>query len=309
MSLAPLSLFEIANQAAGQDLYEIHLLSDRGGGRVSNSFGMDVSTQRLGEKDFDTIFVGSASRISPATPLTLNFLLPLPSSGEHARDNRMDACRQMIAKSCPSDKRVSKRPSPSGSPSSQEASKDGRSGRSSSRSSSRVEIPLRVSEDPVVVEIRSWFFDQYLSKWVSIGASKDGDPRAILQYWGVPMHASSPNMNRWLMTDDDVLSLLSANQKPLQASNYTQTEVLDSAITAFNSQSGSVDAIWSRRRQDESEIERRAVHFEVRRTELGWRIIALASQLTDRDRLAEVWRTGGANAPVSDEGGAGPEAG
>jgi transcriptional regulator GlxA family with amidase domain len=73
MSLAPLSVFEIANQAAGQDLYEIHLLSEQGG-HASNSFGMDVSTQRRGEKDFDTIFVGSASRISPATPLTLNFL-------------------------------------------------------------------------------------------------------------------------------------------------------------------------------------------------------------------------------------------
>jgi hypothetical protein len=162
-----------------------------------------------------------------------------------------------------------------------------------------------IPEDPVVSEIRTWFFGQYVAKWVSIGASKDGDPRAIFQYWGVPMYASSPNMNRWLMTDDDVLSLLSANQKPLQAANYTHTEVLDSAITAFNNKSGSVDAIWSRRRRDESEIERRAVHFEVRRTELGWRVIALASQLTDRDRLAEVWRTGSADAPGSDGSGAG----
>ena len=122
-------------------------------------------------------------------------------------------------------------------------------------------------------------FDQHLTKWVSIGPSKDGDPRAILQYWGVPIHASSPNMNRWL-DSDDVLSLLTANQKPLQESKYAHTEVLDSAITAFNNKSGSVDALWSRRRQGESEIERRAVHFEVRRTELGWRVIALASQLT-----------------------------
>jgi phenylpyruvate tautomerase PptA (4-oxalocrotonate tautomerase family) len=53
-----------------------------------------------------------------------------------------------------------------------------------------------IPEDPVVSEIRTWFFCQYVAKWVSIGASKDGDPRAILQYWGVPMHASSPNMNR-----------------------------------------------------------------------------------------------------------------
>jgi transcriptional regulator GlxA family with amidase domain len=73
MSLAPLSVFEIANQTAGQDLYEIRLLSEQGG-HVSNPFGMDVSTQRLEERDFDTIFVGSGLRISPATPLTLNCL-------------------------------------------------------------------------------------------------------------------------------------------------------------------------------------------------------------------------------------------
>jgi len=97
------------------------------------------------------------------------------------------------------------------------------------------------------------------------------------------------------MTDDGVLELLGANQKPLQAANYTHTTVLDSLITAFNNDAGAVEAIWSRRRKDESEIERRAVHFEVRRTDLGWRIIALASHLTDQDRLTKVWRTGTAD--------------
>jgi transcriptional regulator GlxA family with amidase domain len=73
MSLAPLSVFEIANQKAGQDLYQIQILSEQGG-NVPNSLGMNIFTQRMGAGDFDTILVGSASQIAPAGLLTLEFL-------------------------------------------------------------------------------------------------------------------------------------------------------------------------------------------------------------------------------------------
>jgi hypothetical protein len=49
--------------------------------------------------------------------------------------------------------------------------------------------------------------------------------------------------------------------------------------------------IWSRRRADESEIERRAVHFDVHRTEKGWRVVTVASTLTDRTSLGDIWET------------------
>ena len=73
MCLAPLSVFEIANQMARRELYRIHVLSEQGG-NVSNSFGMNVFTQRIGDGGFDTILVGSACQLTPTGVPTLNFL-------------------------------------------------------------------------------------------------------------------------------------------------------------------------------------------------------------------------------------------
>jgi transcriptional regulator GlxA family with amidase domain len=87
MSLVPLSVFEVANQAAGQVLYEIHLMSEQGG-HVSSSFGMDVSTQRLGEKDSIPSLSAQHRESRQRPPLTLNFLR-----------QATDKCRR-IASSC-----------------------------------------------------------------------------------------------------------------------------------------------------------------------------------------------------------------
>lgn len=142
-----------------------------------------------------------------------------------------------------------------------------------------------------VREMEHWFFGVYLPAWVDLGASGSGQDQVILEYWGFPLHAASVNMTRCLMTGDDVIGLLRANQKPLRAENYTHTTVLDRQVVGFNENAGAIDVIWSRRRADESEIERRAVHFEIHRTAAGWRVVAIASALTDRSSLAEVWET------------------
>lgn len=139
-------------------------------------------------------------------------------------------------------------------------------------------------------EIAHWFFGVYLPTWVNLGA-KGGDEDVILEFWGFPLHAASVNMTRCLMTGGDVIGLLRANQVPLQASNYTHTRVLDRRVVGFNENAGAIDVIWSRRRADESEIERRAVHFEIHRTSAGWRVVAIASTLTDQTSLAEIWET------------------
>lgn len=73
MSYAALSVFEIANAVSGERLYEIHLLSENGG-RVPNSFGMETETRRLGDEPFDTILVGAATDVVPATPRIKAFL-------------------------------------------------------------------------------------------------------------------------------------------------------------------------------------------------------------------------------------------
>lgn len=138
-------------------------------------------------------------------------------------------------------------------------------------------------------EMNDWFFNVYLPSWVALGAGKSGEQDAILEYWGVPLHAASVNMTKCLMTGQEVINLLRANQDPLQAESYTHTVVLDRKVLGYNPNAGSIDVIWSRRRADESEIERRAVHFEVHRTEQGWRVVTLASILTDRESLDEIW--------------------
>lgn len=139
-------------------------------------------------------------------------------------------------------------------------------------------------------EIAQWFFGVYLPTWVSLGA-QGGDEAVILEFWGFPLHAASVNMTRCLMTGDEVIGLLRANQVPLQASHYTHTRVLDRRVLGFNENAGAIDVIWSRRRADESEIERRAVHFEIHRRSSGWRVVAIASALTDRTSLADIWET------------------
>jgi len=142
-----------------------------------------------------------------------------------------------------------------------------------------------------VREMNDWFFNIYLPTWVGLGASKTVGSEVILEYWGIPLHAASVNMTKCLMTGDEVIGLLHANQDPLQVQNYTHTEVLDRKVLGYNHNAGSIDVIWSRRRADESEIERRAVHFEIHRTGSGWRVVAVASLLTDRESFDEIWET------------------
>jgi hypothetical protein len=40
-------------------------------------------------------------------------------------------------------------------------------------------------------ETRDWFFEGYLPTWVTAGAESEADPRSVLDYWGVPMHAAN----------------------------------------------------------------------------------------------------------------------
>lgn len=140
-----------------------------------------------------------------------------------------------------------------------------------------------------VQELNHWFFELYLPSWIAMGANAQASADGILDYWGTPLHAASVNMTRCLMSGKEVIGLLRANQDPLQAQQYTHTVVLDRRVLGYNQNAGSIDVIWSRRRADESEIERRAVHFEIHRTAQGWRVVAIASQITGCESLDEIW--------------------
>ena len=138
-------------------------------------------------------------------------------------------------------------------------------------------------------EVNHWFFDDYLTRWISVvnGTCQEG-PEFILGYWGCPLHVSSPGMNRWLTEPQDVTGLLWETQARLREARYTHTAVVDSRTTVFHPGGVAIEVIWSRRAA-ETEIERRAVHFQAVRNQDGWRVIGIQEIGTAAQSLDELW--------------------
>jgi transcriptional regulator GlxA family with amidase domain len=73
LSLAPLTVFEIANLTSGRSFYDSRVLSEDGG-PVRTSVGATVGTEAFEDPDFDTLMVGAGTTIQSATPKLLEFL-------------------------------------------------------------------------------------------------------------------------------------------------------------------------------------------------------------------------------------------
>jgi transcriptional regulator GlxA family with amidase domain len=73
MIFAGLSVFEIANVAAGKKLYDIHVVSE-GGGPVSNSLGISIDTERFDAPAFDTLIVGGLLEVAPSSAGLIDFV-------------------------------------------------------------------------------------------------------------------------------------------------------------------------------------------------------------------------------------------
>jgi pimeloyl-ACP methyl ester carboxylesterase len=148
---------------------------------------------------------------------------------------------------------------------------------------------VRASDlEKIAEEFEEWFFKDYFDTWISV-CNGTGEPESVLQYWGAPLHAAAMVRTQWLMTESDVLAQIRATQAPLKASGYRTTRILDRRVIVYNQSAASVDAIWSRRGAEDQELQRLASHFEVHRTENGWRVVAMANTLTDAGNLEQVW--------------------
>jgi transcriptional regulator GlxA family with amidase domain len=73
MCFAALSVFEVANKEAGRQIYELHVLSERGG-PILTSFGMTISTEPLDRFDFDTLLIGVGMDIPKTPPGVIEYL-------------------------------------------------------------------------------------------------------------------------------------------------------------------------------------------------------------------------------------------
>lgn len=144
------------------------------------------------------------------------------------------------------------------------------------------------------LEVHRWFFEDYLPRWVAQSSGKsDEGPEFILDYWGTPMHVSGLGVTFWCLSDQDVLGFLEANQSSLRDAGYDHTVVPDSQIRVYNTVGAAVEVIWSRRAADETEIQRWATHFEVAKSERGWRVVGIQGAHTTATTLAETWNHGG----------------
>jgi len=73
MSVASLSVFELANSEMGKPVYDLRLLSETGGS-VRNSMGFSVATEPLSNANFDTLMVGGSAVAGSLTPGVVKFL-------------------------------------------------------------------------------------------------------------------------------------------------------------------------------------------------------------------------------------------
>lgn len=73
MGFAATSVFEVANLAAGDELYRIRLLSETGG-LVATSAGFAVQTEAFDDSVFDTVIVGTGMQPVPSSAGMLGFV-------------------------------------------------------------------------------------------------------------------------------------------------------------------------------------------------------------------------------------------
>jgi hypothetical protein len=139
-------------------------------------------------------------------------------------------------------------------------------------------------------EVTRWFFDDYLPVWVGVGSGTIArGPRFILDYWGVPLHHCTPDGAKWLLDAAAVVGLLERNHVGLRAQGYSYTAVPDSKVSVYHDAGAAIEVIWSRCRGDDSEIERLAVHFEVARGSVGWRVVGIQRAPTTATSLNTAW--------------------
>ena len=147
--------------------------------------------------------------------------------------------------------------------------------------------------ETVTAEVTEWFFEHYLPTWVGVGGGAiDKGPGFILDYWSVPLYDYHPDGGEWALDGDSVTGLVNITHTRLKANGYAYTEVVDQAVRLYHRNGAAIEVIWSRRRTDETEIERLAVHFEVIRTHDGWRMAGIQRRFTHADSLLDAWAAG-----------------
>src|SRR5229473_1803341 len=73
MSFAVISVFQFANREIGEQVYDVHLLSETGG-PIRSSIGISVATEPFDDTNYDTLMVGGSAVAGALTPGVIKFL-------------------------------------------------------------------------------------------------------------------------------------------------------------------------------------------------------------------------------------------
>src|SRR6476660_6641951 len=114
-------------------------------------------------------------------------------------------------------------------------------------------LPEAPSDSSVREEVTHWFFDDYLTTWIGVGAGtiKRG-PEFILDYWSDPLNWSEDQGSRWILEPADVVAVLQQLQTRLRNEGYAHTAVPDQKVTVYHDNGAAIEVIWSRQRADGS---------------------------------------------------------
>jgi hypothetical protein len=145
-------------------------------------------------------------------------------------------------------------------------------------------------QSSVLEEVTDWFFSDYLTTWVGVGAGTiSRGPEFILDYWSVPLHYNDGDEPGWRLDATGVTAELQQMQQRLRRHGYTHTEVPDRRVHVYHENGAAIEVIWSRCGADDHEIERLAAHFEIARGPRGWRVVGVQATPTTASSLKDAW--------------------
>lgn len=122
-------------------------------------------------------------------------------------------------------------------------------------------------------DVAEWF-DEYMEAYTVCGRG-EGDPRALLAYWGVPLLLATDDGFGALSSEEQVLAVIGHQMEGLQSSGFHRIEVLESETTVLNAKSALHRGSFVRRGRDGSEIARLSCTYLVTDGSDGRRISAL----------------------------------
>lgn len=120
------------------------------------------------------------------------------------------------------------------------------------------------------------WYEHYAGAFSAYARGDTDDPALLSDFYGVPLLISTPESLISLASEADVLQAVRSQAEALRAAGYAESDLLTLDVTPLNATSALVQVEVSRRRFDETEIERLRFTELVVETDAGLRIAALA---------------------------------